>query len=191
MRALLAALMLSPLLSPASAASGIAVGKLGVGGTGCPAGTAKASLSGDGKTLSIRFDSYRATAGGAKSFDRKFCGLSIPISVPAGMSVALVSVDFAGVNHLPAGASNTFRAEYFLTGTKGPVFEKTFKGPTDARFSTAAKGALSYSGCGADTILRTNSSLLVRTTGGRTASASIRAADVRTAMVFHLSWKRC
>lgn len=191
MRLLAIAITFAALLSPALAASGISIGAPGVGGTGCPAGTARASLSADGTSLSVRFDAYRVAAGGARSFDRKACGLSIPISVPAGKSVAIVSVDFQGVNRLPAGAKAVFRAEYFLAGGKGPVFEKTFNGPANGRFATSNTGTIAWSACGSDVVLRTNSSLRVQTTGGKAASSSVRSVDVNTAFLYHLRWKNC
>ena len=74
-------------LTPADAA-GPSIGRLGVGGTGCPAGTVSAALTGGGSTLSLKFSKYRATAGGARALDRKACGVAIPFTVPAGKSVA-------------------------------------------------------------------------------------------------------
>jgi hypothetical protein len=48
-----------------------------------------------------------------------------------------------------------------------------------------------WSPCGEDQILRSNSSILVRTTAGRQAVATVDTQDIATAVVFHLQWRRC
>jgi hypothetical protein len=69
------------------AAGDISLGKPGYGGTGCPEGTVSATLSPDAKSLSLLFDHYQISVGGAtgKSFDRKSCNIAIPVHVPQGM----------------------------------------------------------------------------------------------------------
>src|SRR5690606_26787237 len=115
----------------ALAAPAIKLGKPGYGGPGCPAGTASAAVSGGGTQLTVKFSRYQVAAGGSsgKTFDRKACSLSIPVTVPAGYSVAVVAVDFSGYTNLPSGSSATFRLEEFLAGGQGPVFSREIKGP--------------------------------------------------------------
>lgn len=177
-------------ISDVSAAS-ISVGKLGLGGTGCPAGTATATVSSDGSRLMIHFRQFQVMAGGKKSFDRKACGLSLPISVPAGMAVALVEVDYTGSARLPAGASATVAVETFVAGGEGPKVERTINGPRTGRFSfsNTARGSV-WSACGASTNLRVNTSLRI-TTRGPPASASIRRQEVDAAIVYRLRFRRC
>ena len=76
--ALLGAAALALLLTPVTSATaaGPSIGRLGVGGTGCPAGTVRAALGSD--QLSLQFSRYVASAGGGRGFDRKACGISIP-----------------------------------------------------------------------------------------------------------------
>lgn len=187
---ILAAVLAALAIEPAAAAS-IKLGKPGYGGTGCPAGTATVSLS--GSSLSVRFSSYRVAAGGStgNTFDREACGLSIPFTAPSGQAVAIVGMDFSGYNNLPSGASSTFSAEQFLAGGTGPKFTKSFKGPTKGKFTTSSNVPLSWSGCGASATLRTQTSLLVKTSGGKAASASIRSQDVGTTIVYRLKYKSC
>ena len=117
MRLLILALTVLLLALPAQAAS-LTMGKPGYGGSGCPGGTASVSLSRDGKSLTLRFTRYAVSAGGAtgRTFDRKSCNLAIPVRVPAGKSVSILAIDFAGYNSLPASAKSEFRVEYFLAG---------------------------------------------------------------------------
>lgn len=190
MKTWLLALALIALALPASAASP-KLGKPAYGGPGCPAGTAMVVAGND--SVSIRFDRYQVAAGGSsgKSFDRKACSLSIPLTVPAGKSVAVIGVTYAGYNRLPAGATSQFSIEQFLAGGTGPVFSRSFKGPQSGRFTASSDAALVWSACGGGVTLRTNSSLLVRASGGQAASASIRTQDVKTAIVYRLRWKNC
>jgi hypothetical protein len=176
--------------SPVSSASA-RVGKIGLGGPGCPAGSATAAITADGH-LSIRFTQYRVSAGDGRSFDRKACGLTIPVSLPAGMAVAIVGVQYKGVNKLPSGAKSTISAEIFFAGGKGPVVSRNFTGPLNRSFNfTTAAGATVWSECGAALNLRINSSLRVTTSGGRTASASIRSQEVGAALIYQLRYRSC
>lgn len=188
MAPILAALALSP--GTVDAAS-LKLGRPAYGGPGCPAGSASIALSGN--SITLRFDRYQVAAGGStgKSFDRKACSVSIPVTVPAGQAIAVVGIDYAGYNNLPAGASSTFKVEQFLAGGKGPVFTKTVSGPAKGKFAVSSDAALSWSGCGGGVTLRTNTSLIVKTSGGRVASASVRSQDVKAAIVYRLKVKSC
>lgn len=191
---LAAALALSVLTTPASAAPAIKLGKPAYGGPGCPAGTASASVAGGGAQLTVKFSQYQVAAGGStgKSFDRKACSLSIPVTVPAGYSVAVIAVDFTGYTNLPSGGSATFKLEEFLPGGQGPVFSSEIKGPKKGKFSASSQAAATiWSACGTSTTMRTNTSLLVRSSGGKAASASIRTQDVSTAIVYRLRYRSC
>lgn len=184
---LVALTMLTP-AAPAFAAG--AIGKLGVGGTGCPAGTVSAALGTN--QLSLRFSKYVASAGGARSFDRKACGISVPFTVPAGQSVAIVGVQYKGLNRLPSGATATLTTETFFAGGKGPKVARTFKGPTSGSYSfTSVASAPVWSACGGSFNLRINSSLRVNTTGGKSASSSVRLQDVAAGLVYQLKYRNC
>ena len=129
---LLGALALGALAAaePASA-DDIALGVPGYGGSGCPAGTVSTTLSPDAKSLSLIFDQYEVSAGGStgRSYDRKSCNVAIPVHVPGGYSISVVSVDYRGFNHLPPRAASQFNVEYFFAGGRGPAFRRSFFGP--------------------------------------------------------------
>jgi hypothetical protein len=179
---------------PASAAPALKLGKPAYGGPGCPAGTASAAVSGDGTRLTVRFREYQVAAGGSsgKSFDRKACGLSIPVTVPKGKSVAVIAVDLTGHVNLPSGSNATFRVEEFFAGGQGPVFSREVAGPKKGRFTASAQASgTAWSACGTSATMRTNTSLIVRASGGKAASASIRSQEVETAIVYRLKWRDC
>ncbi len=114
----------------------IRLGSPAYGGSGCPGGTASASVSPDQQSLSILFDQFSAEAGGTtgKRVDRKSCNLSIPVEVPQGFSVAVIGVDYRGYLNVPSGAMSRFDAEYFWAGSRGPRISRSFYGPIDDGF---------------------------------------------------------
>jgi hypothetical protein len=181
--------------APAHADS-IRLGEPGYGGTGCPQGTASVILSADQKSLSLLFDAYYVEAGGStnKSFARKTCNLAIPLHVPQGISVSVLAIDYRGYNNLPSGAKSTFQAEYFFAGGTGPVFKKDFNGPLDKNYTFSNKlpvSATVWSKCGEDVNLRTNSSIRVNTKQNKEALATVDTQDIKAAIVYKLSWKKC
>lgn len=190
---LFSAILLS---APAFAANDISLGEPGYGGTGCPAGTVSVTLSPDAKSLSLLFDEYQVAVGGdtGKSFDRKSCNIAIPVHVPQGMSVSVLKIDFRGFNFLPQSATSQFNVEYFFAGTRGPSFQRTFRGPIDEDYlinNNLTVQAIVWSACGADVNLRTNSSMRVRTVANREAMASIDSQDVNAGIIYQLQWRQC
>jgi len=198
MKALLAgAVALSALASavPASA-DDIALGVPGYGGSGCPAGSVSTVLSPDMKTLSLIFDQYEVSAGGAtgRSYERKSCNVAIPVHVPNGYSISIFSVDYRGFNHLPRGATSQFNVEYFFAGGRGPAFRRTFWGEQESDYfinNQLAAESLVWSRCGEDVNLRTNASLRVNTVANREASATVDSQDVSAAIVYHVQFRKC
>ena len=194
--AALATLSLVAGLTTFAHADDIALGQPGLGGTGCPAGTASATLSPDLKSLSILFDQYQVEAGGTtgKSFDRKSCNIAIPVHVPQGLSISVLAIDYRGYNHVPAGGSTDFNVEYFFAGARGPTFKKTFPGALDSDFTIhneLTAQSIVWSACGVDVNLRTNSSIRIATKGNQQAQANVDSEDVNAAIVYQLQWKKC
>ena len=181
---------------PAAANDDIALGIPGYGGSGCPNGSVSATLSPDAKTLSLIFDQYEVSAGGStgRSYDRKACNVAIPVFVPAGYSIAVLSVDYRGYNHLPYRATSQFNVEYFFAGFRGPSFRRSFWGSLDSDYfinNQLVAESLVWSPCGADVNLRTNSSMRVATHNNAEASSTVDSQDVNAAIVYHLKMRRC
>lgn len=174
----------------------ISLGVPGYGGNGCPANTASVTLSEDAKSLSIIFDQFVVEAGGMnKATERKTCNIAIPVHVPQGFSISVIDVDYRGYVSLPVQASARLTAEYFLAGSLGPRFDKIFSGKTDTDY-TFNNGigvqAQIWSPCGADTILRVNAAMLVKTNRYLDeAMATVDSADFKAGMLYKLQWKRC
>ena len=198
MKALLigAAALGAVLLAGSASAEGISLGIPGYGGTGCPAGTVSATLSPDATSLSLIFDQYTVAAGGTTgtSFDRRSCNVAIPVHVPNGFSVSVLSVDYRGYNHLPNRAASQFNVEYFFAGGRGPSFRRSFYGPLDSDYTITNQIVAAsevWSACGADVNLRTNSSMRVNTVNNAEASATVDTEDVNAAIVYHFRYRPC
>jgi hypothetical protein len=186
------------LLTSSAFAAGddLVLGQPGYGGTGCPGGTASVSLSPDQKSISFLFDQYVVEAGGGKSFDRKNCNIAIPVRVPNGYSISVFAIDYRGFYGLPSGATAQLNVNYFLAGGgRGVRSTKNFRGPANSDYlttDTLGLEAVVWSACGADTILRANTTMLVRTNSrGQQAMATVDSADVQAGLVYHLQWRRC
>lgn len=179
------------------AQDGVRLGTPGYAGTGCPAGSASAVLSPDAKELSILFSNFVAEAGGitGKQIDRKNCSIAVPVFVPQGFSVSVLSIDYRGFNALPAGGSSTMQAEYFFAGQRGPIFRKSFVGPVNDDYTftnNLIASALVWSACGAQVTLRANTSASVITNRSmEDAMVTVDSADVSATMLYHLQWRRC
>ena len=202
MKALLMTVAAIGALSVAAAASAqinpddISLGEPGYGGTGCPSGTVSTTLSPDAKSLSLIFDQYQVSTGGetGRTFDRKSCNVAIPVRVPDGYSVSVLSIDYRGFNHLPARASSQFNVEYFFAGGRGPAFRRTFYGVLDSDYLIQNKlvvETMVWSRCGEDVNLRTNSSIRLSGPAGAEAMATVDSEDVSAAIIYQLQWRRC
>lgn len=185
------------LTGSAAYADQLSLGTPSLGGNGCPGGSASAALSPDGTSLSILFDSFIAEAGSAtgRRVDRKSCNIAIPVHVPNGLSVSIFSIDYRGFNALPSGGRAMFNAEYFFAGRVGPRYSRTFVGPLTDEYlvnNQLAVGAMVWSPCGADTILRTNASITaISNSWSQQAMSTVDSADIQAGVIYHLRTRRC
>lgn len=197
MKSMLLFLAAALMLAQTASADGLRLGDPGYGGSGCPAGSASATLSPDQTSLSILFDQFAVEAGGntQKTVDRKSCNIAIPVHVPQGYSVSLFTVDYRGFNYLPYGARSSLNAEYFFAGQAGPRTARSFYGSLNSNYlfsNQLSTEQLVWSPCGASTNLRINASMMVQTNSSRQqALATVDSADISSGLVFHIQWRRC
>lgn len=183
-------------MSAVAQADTLQLGVPAYGGTGCPAGSASVSLSPDQTQISMLFDSYVVQAGNGVAFDRKNCNIAVPVHVPQGFSVAVFGIDYRGFTGLPAGGRANLSVDYFLaSGGRGVHTSKTFMGPqaTDyLKHDDLGVESIVWTACGADTILRANTSMLVQTNASsQQAMATVDSADIDAGLIYHLQWRRC
>ncbi len=193
MKKFLLKLVTLALISAPVMADDIRLGVPGYGGTGCPAGSASVTLSPDQKALTLIFDQFAAQVDRYKKLDRKSCNIAIPVHVPQGYSISIITADYRGYVTLPVGAQARFSAEYFFAGQRGPRAERTFVGYQDTDYlitNNLGIEALVWSPCGADVNLRVNSAMALRTTG-QDALATVDTADFKAGIVYKIQWKLC
>ncbi|WP_020559690.1 DUF4360 domain-containing protein [Thiofilum flexile] len=183
------------LATTSAQAAAITLGNPSYGGSGCPAGSASASISPDGSALSILFDSFTVEAGGSNArVGRKSCNLSIPVRVPNGFSVSLIDADYRGFVDVPRGSMARLDTEYFFAGTQGPKFTTTFTGPYSNSYTKSHNLIATsniWSACGASVNLRVNSGMMVRARGSSEALATVDSADFKAGVVYHLKYRTC
>lgn len=180
---------------------GISLGYPGYGGSGCPQGTASATLSPDGTSLSVLFDQFVVEAGGAtmKRVDYKSCNLAIPVNIPQGYSVSIFQVDYRGFNALPIGARSQLTNDYFFQTTSGPSrtirLAKSFMGPNNNDYQTTdgiMVNALVWTPCGDQATLRINSNMRVFANSRmEQAMSTVDSADISAGLIYHIQWRRC
>ena len=181
-----------------SAQASISLGQPQYGGNGCPAGSANISITEDGKTMSVLFDSFSAEAGSTtgRRIDRKSCNIRVPVKVPQGYSMALIGIDYRGFNAIPAnGAYTEFRAEYFYAGSRGPVFQKRFTGPLADSYLINNKliaTNLVWSECGKEVIFSINANATAMSNSAMQQTMMIvDSADITAGILYQFSWRRC
>lgn len=178
-------------------ADDIRLGEPVYAGSGCPAGSVATILSPDEKSLSVLFDSYVVDAGGANTqIGRKNCNVAIPVHVPQGYSFGIIGVDYRGFMNLPVQALAQLNVNYFLsTGGAGVRTTKTFRGPQAQDYFTSDRLAVEsvvWSGCGVDTNLRLNTTMMVQTNARRQeAQATVDSIDLNSGLIYHYAWRTC
>jgi len=190
---LLATIVLS---SAIAHADDLRLGEPAYGGTGCPVGTVGVAVAPDQQSITMIFDQFVAEAGDSKRIDRKSCNVAVPIHVPNGFSVSIFAIDYRGFVSLPRGAKATLAVNYFLANDKNGVrTSKTFQGPDDSEYLKSDSIGLAstvWTPCGANTILRMNSSMLVQSNARREQSlATVDSADISAGVVYRLAYRRC
>jgi Domain of unknown function (DUF4360) len=196
MKSTLGLLLSIAFASVVSHADDLRLGTPSYGGTGCPGGSVGVAVAPDQKSISMLFDSYVVMAGGGQAFDRKVCNIAIPIHVPQGFSVSVVGIDYRGFTGLPSGGRAQLAVNYFLANNpNGFRTTKTFYGPMTAEYlKSDSLGVVAqvWTACGADTILRANTSMLVQTNSrSDQAMATVDSADISAGLIYHLQWRRC
>ncbi len=174
-------LVLGISLTLSGLANAQSLGSIAYGGSGCPNGSAQQSFdSADGSVI-LTLSSMVANANSdtGRNVDRKSCNLAIPIDVPPGMSVALVT-STTGTYDVGVNGTAKYSQELFTTGSRGPLIQKEFIGPVSdvLNVDSASEVDPIWTPCGQSTILRTNISMTALT------SAFATVDQVRFKLIF-------
>lgn len=152
-----------------------------IAGTGCPAGTTDFAITPDGQTLTVLFDSYTADPGNLT------CNLAIPVHVPNGFQVSLMTADYRGFVQGKA----ELRRSYFFAGATGPSLVTPLSsggGKDYLQRDNLLTMSQSFARCGQDVNLRINSRIRTKT---NSSMISVDSLDLNNGMIFHLKYKKC
>lgn len=169
------------LLGSLAHAQTIEIGDVHSGGTGCPDGTVQVHENPNGPERLLLVSDFKARSGGStgKRMDRKSCMIAIPVTVPAGYSVALEG-ELIGTQRTSKSGQGTLNHEFFFTGGVGNRVSESFVPGTAGRFSTTS-GQTEWSPCGSSVNLRANLSLFTQ----GSARAQVEA------IVLKVIWRQC
>lgn len=152
-----------------------------IAGSGCPAGTTDFAITPDGQTLTVLFDSFSADPGNVT------CNLAIPVHVPNGFQVSLMTADYRGFVQGKA----ELRRSYFFAGSTGPSLVTPLTSPGGKEYTqrdNLVSMTETFARCGQDVNLRINSRIRTRT---NSSSISVDSLDLNNGMIFHLKYKKC
>ncbi|MGV6808889.1 MAG: DUF4360 domain-containing protein [bacterium] len=156
-------------------------------GTGCPAGSI--AVTGENTdTLSILFDKFDAGKESASGKRRAACSFAVPVHVPQGYQVSVLTADWQGY----AEGKAELKRKYFFAGEPNvPTQINRINSPAGDDFlfqDGRIHESLSISACGEDKVLRINSSIIAK---GSQSYAAIDTADLKNTVQFQLQWQRC
>ena len=178
------ATLMAASVAPALAQPKVRIVGARYGGSGCPDGTARVTVSPDGQELSILFDEFIANAAGKPKERRKSCNLAIPVQVPPGFQVSVYKFDYRG--YVAPATTGRLSAEYFFAGKRGPKIVRRIRGEKDYVASDRI-GTLVWSACGDKVNMRVNTALSAR---GKDV-ATLDSVDVSHALRYQLRYRKC
>jgi hypothetical protein len=165
-------------------------------GSGCAPGTASVHADANKTGFRIRYSDFLAEAGGSAAVTdrRKNCQMSVLVTVPAGWTFAIASVNYRGRARLNSGASGLHRTTYYWQGSsRSESTEQEFTGPFHGFWSSHdVAPVLIYSPCGDERILNVNTELRVDAGGSTSRSSlSLRSAEGDVDTLFNIEWAQC
>ncbi|MEE9351813.1 MAG: DUF4360 domain-containing protein [Thiotrichaceae bacterium] len=186
-----ASLLSQPSIGAPNNKQNIQLGNIAYSGNACPNGSVSASLKPNSTKLHINFSNYIVETHGRNQRSlRKTCNIVLPIIVPAGMSISLVSANYNGKVSLPAGSQARFMNSYSFSGRRGNRFRTDLIGPNNTGYSfrdPLSSLASVWSACGKNTTLRITTSTKIKTSG----IAGKTLADSRQGLVTQLRYRSC
>ena len=170
-----------------------------VNGSGCPAGTATATMQSDNTGFRITYTAFLAQDGGAVANTdfRKNCQVNLLVNIPQGFTFAIAKADYSGRAHLETGATALERSNYYFQGSSDNNYvDHTFSGPLNGGWRATditAAADLVYAPCGVVRSLNINTELRVDagTSSAKTSYISMRASDGDVYTLVQFQWKQC
>jgi hypothetical protein len=175
--------------------NGVTIDSIQSNGLGCPKGSTAAVVSPDGEALTVSFSQFQATVSpGGGSQAKVKCQLHIKLSIPAGWSYALASVDYRGFIALDDKVTASRQSRYHITGESPETTASTdFNGAVNDDYYVRDIGgdAPPYqSRCGKGKNLMIQSELDIDNSANPQGTGLI-TVDTLDSEVYHLTWQTC
>ncbi|MCB1619147.1 MAG: DUF4360 domain-containing protein [Thiothrix sp.] len=156
-------------------------------GTGCPANSIAVSGA-NSATLSILFDQYDAGNNSITGLNRSACSFAVPVHVPQGMQVSIMTADWQG---FAQGRTQLSRKYFFAGAPAQPWLRNNYNSGGGRDFlerDNLIHSTTTWAPCGRDVQLRINSN--IRTLGGNSYMA-VDTVDLQNRVVFRVQWRNC
>ncbi|MCW5212395.1 DUF4360 domain-containing protein [Desulfobulbus sp. TB] len=160
-------------------------------GTGCPVGSM--TFAGEGTTtLSVIFSQYDAAnppADASSDLQRSSCNFAVPVHIPAGWQISLLTSDWRG---FAAGEAELHREYFFADQTSGMTLITPFNDPDGIDYTESdSLESSSYTACQSedrDVMLRINSALQAKSDE---SYIGIDTIDMNNKVIFKLNSRTC
>lgn len=166
-----------------------------VNGSGCPIGTAGASVINNSSrtvdSFQVVFDRFIVEKPGKS---RKFCNVLLNIKYPAGWSYTVLGVSTDGYAEIQRGVKGTFKMSYtYRNSNRGSSKTRSQQGYWEGDYQFSDRFAHPvYSECGK--VYPLNLKTELKLTGSSNHGQSILTVDRQSGLlrqVYNLRWKRC
>jgi len=166
--------------SYAANSGGVQFSPPSIKGSGC-SGSSNYRLTPNHKTLSISFKKFVASP------SNKTCSITIPINVPSGFKISVLTADYRGFVKGEGELKRSYRASGSSGGAKNNRFKKT--GGDDYYVNDNLLGMnKKLSQCGKSITLKINARIKASGSGSR---ISVDSDDSSSGAIFHLQYKPC
>jgi hypothetical protein len=168
-----------------------------IGGSGCPQGTASASLSADQQSLNVSFSKFSASMGPGISLTkaRVFCSIALGINVPQGFTFAISKVTNRGFVNIPGGVSAKITSEFHMQGNADEAAKTTtITGAAKKEFlisNTFDIGTINFSQCGVIRDAIVDTKLQLSGSRSKESTISIDRLDKSFTQLYRMVWRRC
>lgn len=197
--AALAGLSLSAAAFAAPSGREITLNGLTYAGSGCPIGSATATIAPAGDAFTVLFDEYAAEAGPGipLSEGRKFCQVTLDLRIPHGWQYSIFKVDYRGFASLDAGAQGMLSSSYYFTGaasSSDPTLRTLVSGPYSRDYQVKDQigvESVVWSRCGVDRPLNIKTSVQVRARNGSRAYMTVDSIDGEFKQIYYFQWRSC
>ncbi|MBR8833194.1 MAG: DUF4360 domain-containing protein [Stigonema ocellatum SAG 48.90 = DSM 106950] len=178
----------------------VTIETINAGGSGCPAGSTRATISSDRTQAQLFFDKFitqLSPVGVTPLYPSTTdCTVSYNIKYPSGWSLSLEKVQLRGSVNTRYGATGTLSSLFYIPGLNvDTVVEKDFPKNQQGFFLIEqAAPVLAYTGCGAVFPLNVTTELSLN---GQTRNITgnnqlrINTEDLTASTIVNFNWRRC